>query len=90
YLKFKDKVLFSQGDVRNLKAIFNSYDLVVFTNLKERYIELSRFLADVKNRLNKGGIFVMIDENKIILDDSFEFLYGENIEDYELSIWRKK
>ena len=90
YSKFKDKILFSQGDARNLKPIFNSYDLVVFTNLKERYIELSQFLVDVKNRLNKGGIFIMINENKITMDDDFEFLHCENIEDYEVSVWRKK
>ena len=90
YVKFKDKILFSQGDARNLKPNFTSYDLVVFSNLKERYIEPSQFLADVKNRLNDDGILVIVDENKIFLDDEFEFLYQEMLQSYEVSVWRKK
>ncbi|MDQ1264757.1 MAG: hypothetical protein QG559_1758, partial [Campylobacterota bacterium] len=59
YENLKDKVAFWQGDACNLKPNFNSYDLVMATNLIDRLYNPRLFLEDIKNRINSGGILMI-------------------------------
>ena len=59
YEKLKDKVSFWQGDACNLKPNFNSYDLVIATNLIDRLYDPMLFLKTVAQRLNKDGILII-------------------------------
>jgi len=59
YENIKDKVSFWQGDACNLKANFNSYDLVMATNLIDRLYKPKLFLDSIDKRLNKDGILVI-------------------------------
>ncbi|WP_345970807.1 5-histidylcysteine sulfoxide synthase [Sulfurimonas sp. HSL1-6] len=52
-------VQFWQGDACNLKAHFSGYDLIMATNLIDRLYEPERFLAQVHERLNDGGILLL-------------------------------
>ncbi len=97
-LQYKDAKKYSnidfwQGDIKNLKSNFNSYDLVVLTNLKEKQVEVEEFLKYAYLRMNDGAIFILVDfENSFdkLIEDKFEFIDDENIDDYRVSIWRKK
>ncbi|WP_455757734.1 5-histidylcysteine sulfoxide synthase [Sulfurimonas sp.] len=59
YEKLKNKVSFWQGDACNLKPNFNSYDLVMATNLIDRLYNPRLFLDTIDERLNKDGILVI-------------------------------
>jgi len=59
YKELKDKVSFWQGDACNLKPNFNSYDLVMATNLIDRLYNPRLFLDTIDSRLNKDGILVI-------------------------------
>ena len=59
YENLKDKVFFWQGDACNLKPNFNSYDLVMATNLIDRLYNPKLFLDTVDERLNKDGVLVI-------------------------------
>ena len=59
YKNLKDKVSFWQGDACNLKANFNSYDLIMATNLIDRLYQPKLFLDTVDKRLNDDGILVI-------------------------------
>jgi len=59
YEKLKDKVSFWQGDACNLKPNFNSYDLIMATNLIDRLYNPRLFLDTIDERLNKDGILVL-------------------------------
>ena len=59
YESIKDKVSFWQGDACNLKSNFNSYDLVIATNLIDRLYQPRLFLDTIEMRLNKDGILVI-------------------------------
>ena len=59
YGKLKDKVSFWQGDACNLKANFNSYDLIMATNLIDRLYDPRLFLDKVDKRLNVDGVLVI-------------------------------
>lgn len=59
YENLKEKVSFWQGDACNLKPNFNSYDLVMATNLIDRLYNPKLFLEDIKNRINSGGILML-------------------------------
>lgn len=50
---------FSQGDACNLKPQFTGYDLIVAANLIDRLYDPARFLADVHQRLNVGGVLML-------------------------------
>jgi 5-histidylcysteine sulfoxide synthase len=100
-LSFKDKnIEFWQGDANNLKPNFNSYDMVIATNLQERYYEPSKFLTDVASRLNDDGVLILIipkDKNILPNEKEFELVHKEiltyNLEskkqEVELSVWNK-
>jgi len=59
YDDIKHKVSFWQGDACNLKPNFNSYDMIVGTNLIDRLYEPKQFLADISHRLNSSGILIL-------------------------------
>ncbi len=88
-----NRVSFHQGDARNLKSNFNSYDLIIMNDLRQRFYEPTLLLNDVENRLNSGAILVLIlpDDYKLAknLIKNFTSLHVENIEDYIVSVWRK-
>jgi len=56
----KDKVSFMQGDACNLKDIYSGYDLVFCSNLIDRLYYPQKFLDDVPNRVNDGGLLVLL------------------------------
>jgi len=58
--KVKDKVEFWQGDAHNLKEQFTGYDLVLACNLIDRLYEPARFLEHIADRLNPGGLLVLL------------------------------
>lgn len=53
------RVNFMQGDACNLKPHHRDYDLILAANLIDRLINPSKFLADIRLRLNLGGILVL-------------------------------
>jgi 5-histidylcysteine sulfoxide synthase/putative 4-mercaptohistidine N1-methyltranferase len=59
YKKVKEKVSFWQGDACNLKPNFNSYDLILATNLIDRLYNPKLFLESVHNRLNNEGVLIL-------------------------------
>lgn len=52
-------VEFWQGDACNLKPHFTGYDLVVAANLIDRLYDPAKFLKDIKERINKGGVLLL-------------------------------
>jgi 5-histidylcysteine sulfoxide synthase/putative 4-mercaptohistidine N1-methyltranferase len=56
----RDKVEFWQGDAHNLKEQFTGYDLVLACNLIDRLYEPARFLEHIADRLNPGGLLVLL------------------------------
>jgi len=59
YENLKDRVSFWQGDACNLKPNFNSYDLVIATNLIDRLYNPRLFLDTIDERLNDDGILIL-------------------------------
>lgn len=59
YENLKEKVSFWQGDACNLKPNFNSYDLVIATNLIDRLYNPRLFLDTIDERLNDDGILIL-------------------------------
>ncbi len=59
YENLRDKVFFWQGDACNLKQNFNSYDLVLATNLIDRLYNPRLFLDTIEERLNEDGILIL-------------------------------
>ncbi|WP_373034876.1 5-histidylcysteine sulfoxide synthase [Sulfurimonas sp.] len=59
YENLKDKVSFWQGDACNLKPNFNSYDLVIATNLIDRLYNPRLFLDTIDERLNDEGVLIL-------------------------------
>ncbi len=53
------KVAFWQGDACNLKPVFSGYDLILAANLIDRLYAPRRFLGEVHERLNPGGLLVL-------------------------------
>tara|TARA_R110001583_G_scaffold16041_3_gene65123 strand:+ start:15061 stop:17211 length:2151 start_codon:yes stop_codon:yes gene_type:complete len=53
------KVDFFQGDACNLKPFFSGYDLLIASNLIDRLYDPIKFLQDVHNRINVGGLLVL-------------------------------
>ncbi len=59
YDALKERVSFWQGDACNLKPNFNSYDLVMATNLIDRLYNPRLFLQSVEERLESEGILIL-------------------------------
>ncbi|WP_319381266.1 5-histidylcysteine sulfoxide synthase [Thiomicrorhabdus sp.] len=71
-MEFKEKTLaeyglsdvahkceFMQQDAVNMKPIFQGYDVIVAVNLIDRLYEPAKFLREVHERLNEGGLLVL-------------------------------
>jgi 5-histidylcysteine sulfoxide synthase/putative 4-mercaptohistidine N1-methyltranferase len=56
----QDKVEFWQGDAHNLKPQFTDFDLVLACNLVDRLSQPAKFLAHITERINKGGLLVIL------------------------------
>ncbi len=50
---------FMQQDATNMKPIFTGYDLVLAANLIDRLNDPARFLNEIPNRMNRGGILLI-------------------------------
>lgn len=50
---------FLQQDPSNLKPIFSGYDMIVAMNLIERLYEPKKFVQDISQRLNSGGLLML-------------------------------
>lgn len=59
YDALSQRVSFWQGDACNLKPNFNSYDLVLASNLIDRLYNPYIFLEDIQKRINEGGVLVL-------------------------------
>ena len=59
YESIKNKVDFHQGDACNLKDKFNSYDMIIASNLIDRLYQPKLFLNDISHRLNDHGILIL-------------------------------
>ena len=55
----KDRVEFFQADAANLKARFSNYDLIYAGNLLDRLYDPGRFLENIQDRVNLGGLLVL-------------------------------
>ena len=55
----KNKVEFFQGDACNLKSILTGYDLILAANLIDRLYDPTKFLANVHERINLGGLLLI-------------------------------
>jgi 5-histidylcysteine sulfoxide synthase/putative 4-mercaptohistidine N1-methyltranferase len=53
------RVDFWQGDACNLKPLFTGYDLIFAGNLIDRLYSPRRFLENVHERLNPGGLLIL-------------------------------
>lgn len=53
------RVSFYQGDACNLKPQFTGYDLVLAANLIDRLYKPRRFLDNIHERINDGGLLVI-------------------------------
>lgn len=56
----QDKVTFMQGDACNLKDLYSGYDLIFCSNLIDRLYYPQKFLDDIPNRVNDGGMLVLL------------------------------
>jgi 5-histidylcysteine sulfoxide synthase/putative 4-mercaptohistidine N1-methyltranferase len=56
----RDKVVFYQADACNLKAIYTGYDLILAANLIDRLYDPRKFLTMIHERLNPGGLLVIV------------------------------
>lgn len=56
----QDNVSFMQGDACNLKDLYSGYDLIFCSNLIDRLYYPQKFLDDVPNRVNDGGLLVLL------------------------------
>lgn len=57
--EFRNKVDFFQGDACNLKPNFRGYDLIIAANLIDRLYSPAKFLEEVHERLNVGGLLLI-------------------------------
>ncbi len=53
------KVEFAQGDACNLPARFSGYDLLLAANLIDRLYDPKKFLSEVHERINLGGVLLL-------------------------------
>jgi len=54
-----NKVEFYQADAVNLKPIFTNYDLIFAGNLIDRLYDPAKFLENIHERINPGGLLII-------------------------------
>jgi 5-histidylcysteine sulfoxide synthase/putative 4-mercaptohistidine N1-methyltranferase len=57
--ELEKKVEFFQADAVNLKPIFSGYDLIFAGNLIDRLYDPGKFLDNIHERINKGGLLII-------------------------------
>jgi 5-histidylcysteine sulfoxide synthase/putative 4-mercaptohistidine N1-methyltranferase len=89
-LPCRENIFFSQGDVSNLKDVFNGYDVILAQHILEQSYNPRAFLQDVHSRLNAKGLLIVIssydfDEQKISKENWLGGLKinGENVTGFE-------
>jgi 5-histidylcysteine sulfoxide synthase/putative 4-mercaptohistidine N1-methyltranferase len=55
----RGRVKFWQADACNLKPIFTGFDLILAANLIDRLYAPEKFLSEIHERLNEGGVLVL-------------------------------
>jgi 5-histidylcysteine sulfoxide synthase/putative 4-mercaptohistidine N1-methyltranferase len=85
-----DNILFSQGDVSNLKSVFTGYDVILAQHVLEQNYDPRSFLQEVHSRLNANGLFIVVssydfDEQHTIKENWLGGLKvnGENVTGFE-------
>ena len=71
YENLKDKVSFWQGDACNLKPNFNSYDLILISNIEIFNYMVCNFFESLQRVLNKNGIVVTVNNSKDLQNNFF-------------------
>jgi putative 4-mercaptohistidine N1-methyltranferase len=59
YEQVKHKIAFMQGDGCNLVEKYHGYDLVFAGNVIDRMYDPGKFLREIKDRINSGGLLVI-------------------------------
>ena len=60
YEAVKDKIAFMQGDGCNLVEKYDGYDLVFAGNVIDRMYAPGKFLRDIQDRINDGGLLALV------------------------------
>ena len=55
-----ENILFSQGDVSNLKGDFKGYDVILAQHVLEKNYDPRSFLQEVHSRLNAEGLLIVV------------------------------
>lgn len=58
-LESRENIAFWQQDACNMKPHFTGYDLVLAGNLIDRLYDPGKFLDDIADRINRGGLLVL-------------------------------
>jgi len=59
-LPCSENILFSQGDVSNLKGVFKGYDVILAQHALEQSYDPRAFLQEVNSRLNAKGLLIIV------------------------------
>jgi len=59
-LPCSENILFSQGDVSNLKGVFTGYDVILAQHVLEQNYDPRAFLQEVHSRLNAKGLLIVV------------------------------
>lgn len=59
-LPCSENILFSQGDVSNLKDVFKGYDVILAQHVLEQSYDPRLFLQEVHSRLNANGLLIIV------------------------------
>jgi len=59
-LPCSENILFSQGDVSNLKDVFKGYDVILAQHVLEQSYDPRSFLQEVHSRLNANGLLIIV------------------------------
>ncbi|NQY88510.1 MAG: 5-histidylcysteine sulfoxide synthase [Colwellia sp.] len=89
-LPCRENILFSQGDVSNLKEVFTGYDVILAQHVLEQSYDPRLFLQHVHSRLNAKGLLIVVssydfDEQQTSKDNWLGGLKinGENVTGFE-------
>ncbi len=76
-----DKIHFSQGDLSNLKAVHQAYDVVIVQQALENSYNPEHFLATIAQRLNKEGLLVIVSDYSFdeSITDKAKWLGGQKV-----------
>jgi 5-histidylcysteine sulfoxide synthase/putative 4-mercaptohistidine N1-methyltranferase len=85
-----ENIQFSQGDISNLKNIFEGYDIILAQHVLEQSYDPRKFLQSVHQRLQKQGLLIIVstydfDEKQTVKSNWLGGLKinGENVSGFE-------